>query len=223
MINQLFAQLQRPGNGWDPVPEAHAESNGAQEWLALDHALLDKLEQDLGGLAGKSVLDLGGGPGQYTVEFARRGAHVTWRDVSARYLAMARAKATQFGVADRVDFSLGYMDESPSALPQPFDLVFNRICWYYGFSDRGFAGIVYRLVAPGGFAFINTNNSRFHLEQLSASARVRTWLNDHLSMKIGHPYPPHGRLLRLFQRYPLLRLEADYSSPVNDRILFQKA
>lgn len=122
----------------------------------------------------------------------------------------------------RVDFSLGYMDEAPTILDTRFDLVFNRICWNYGFSDRSFAGALFALVRPGGVGYVDTTHSGWRRSSLSASARMRTWLNDRLAVKIGHPFPPHGRLADLFVRLPVERMLVDYGMPTNDRILFRR-
>jgi 2-polyprenyl-3-methyl-5-hydroxy-6-metoxy-1,4-benzoquinol methylase len=222
MINRLLARIHRPESGWDPVPREHALQYGENEWQGLNEPVLAQLEAWVGGFAGKRVLDLGGGPGQYTVAFAQRGAQVTWFDVSRTYQEMARAKAQERGVLDRVQFALGYMDEAPALLSQRFDLVFNRICWNYGWSDRGFADVCYALVAPGGSGYIDTTNSRFNIEKLSASARLRTWLNDALALKVGHPYPPRGRIAQLLLRQRVARVTVEYPTEVTDRVFFQK-
>lgn len=57
----------------------------------------------LGDLTGRRVLELGCGPGIYTVALARRGAHVTAIDVSAEAVALTLTRAEANGVADRVD------------------------------------------------------------------------------------------------------------------------
>ena len=128
MFNRLHARLHRPENGWDPVPAAHAASYGAGEWSRIDQALLDDLSQRIGGFAGKSVLDLGGGPGQYSAAIAQRGARVTWHDVSRTYLNMSKSRAEALGLLENIKFSLGYLDEAPRLLGERFDFVFNRIC-----------------------------------------------------------------------------------------------
>ena len=222
MINWLFSQLQRPERGWDPVPAEHAQQYSRGEWERVSEAVLDQLDEWLGGLAGKRVLDLGGGPGQYTVALARRGALVTWFDVSSNYLAMAQARAAELQVADRIQFRLGYMDDAPRVLAEQYDLVFNRVCWNYGRNDRSFANVIYQLVRPGGSGYIDTTNTLFAAGQLSGSARLRTWLNAACSIKIGHPNPPRGRVAALLQRRPVARLLVDYTSAVSDRVLFEK-
>jgi 2-polyprenyl-3-methyl-5-hydroxy-6-metoxy-1,4-benzoquinol methylase len=222
MLNKLHSKLHRPENGWDPVPSAHAVEYGAAVWQVVDPLMLDDIERWVGGFKGKRILDLGGGPGQYSVALAARGGKVTWHDVSTTYRKMAQEKAGHFGVSDSIEFSLGYMDEAPVLLTEPFDIVFNRICWNYGFGDLSFAKMVYGMVRPGGFAYIDTTHSGFMRDQMSVGARFRTWLNDLTTIKIGHPCPPRGRLARLFMKYPLSRYEVDYRLPFNDRIIFEK-
>lgn len=224
MINQLHAALHRPEKGWDPISPQYAAGYGDKEWRVVDEALLTYLETLIGGFKGKKILDLGSGPGQYAIAFAIRGADVTCHDISQNYLGIARQKAIEFGVSDRLHFSMGYLDEAPVKLGhQTYDLVFNRVCWYYGFSDRSFAQVVFNLVRPGGFAYVETPHSTFNRSALNASARFRMWLNRALWVKIGHPFPPHGRLARLFLGLPLAQMKIDYTVPHHDRIWFRKS
>lgn len=220
MINRLHSLFFRPENGWDPVPAAHAETYAAGEWRGVDTALVDRLETWLGGFGGTRVLDLGGGPGQYSVAFAARGADVVWHDVSRRYLDIASAHARAQGV--EVAFSLGYMEEARRSLDRPFDLVFCRIAWSYCMSDAPFARLVYDLVKPGGVGYVDTNTPAF-VRDMSLRLRAVHWLNASLWLKVGHPYPPHGRIARLFCRMPMERIEIDYARATNDRVLFRKA
>ena len=221
MINRIRARFERPEKGWDPIDPEYAARYAAGEWAkGANPALLDEFDLWMGGLEGKTILDLGGGPGQYAVGFAKRGAIVTWHDVSHEYLAIAEAKARQHDVD--LKFSLGYMDEAPEILDRQFDLVFNRICWYYGHSDPEFADVVYELVRPGGYAYIDTNHAEGRLQAMSRLGRARSSLNAYFAIKIGHPYPPHGRIESLFRRYAG-RVRVDRRAPQSDRIWFEKA
>lgn len=57
---------------------------------------------------GASVLDIGCGPGHYSVELARRGAaRVVGVDFADGMIELARAQATAAGVADRCEFQVG--------------------------------------------------------------------------------------------------------------------
>ena len=124
MINYLHYLLHRPERGWDPVPASHVAN-----YTAFTNSLVEEstraaaaIARAVGGVQGKTVLDLGGGPGQYGLAFAKLGASVTWYDVSARYAAVARSLFEQ----DRVEaqFVVGYLDDAASKLGRTFDLVF---------------------------------------------------------------------------------------------------
>lgn len=221
MINYLHSLFHRPENGWDPVPREHAQRYAEEQWQHIEETqkLVAELEHQLGGLQNKRVLDLGGGPGHFSIAFAQCGAHVTWHDLSANYQRMAQQRAQQAGV--ELTYSLGYLESVRRLLAQPFDLVFNRLCWCYAMSDRSFAKLIYKLLKPGAAAFIDSNTPAFD------PARKQRWwqyaLNEHLGFKVGHPHPPHGRIARLLERYPHDDLVIDYTSELNDKIFFIKS
>lgn len=70
-------------------------------------AEVDQLVPLLGIEPGTAVLDLCCGPGRHSLEFARRGYHVTGVDRMVTYLEEARERATQEGL--EVDFAQGDM------------------------------------------------------------------------------------------------------------------
>ncbi|MET0313773.1 MAG: magnesium protoporphyrin IX methyltransferase, partial [Hansschlegelia sp.] len=57
-------------------------------------------------LSGRRVLDAGCGTGSFSVEAARRGAHVVGIDLSPKLVALARHRAPA-DVAGRIDFRVG--------------------------------------------------------------------------------------------------------------------
>ena len=221
MINWIYSRWHHPDRGWDPVKKDYAQRYAEEEWLDIDGRVVAQLEQWSGGLQGKRLLDLGGGPAQYSIAFAKRGALVTWHDVSRNYLDIAQAKAKEHGV--NIAFSLGYLEDAERFLASGFDIVFNRICWYYARDDRVFADLVYRLVRPGGVGYVDVPNAESMYTKLSGTIRFRTWLNARTYLKIGHPFPPRGRVAALLQRYPLALMRIDYRVRENDRILFVRA
>src|SRR5262245_15306759 len=87
-VNYLHSLLHRVEDGWDPIPSSYAASYAELAWHERSPKIVQDLESLLGGLAGKSVLDLGGGPGQYSILFAQHGADVTWHDISREYQAI---------------------------------------------------------------------------------------------------------------------------------------
>lgn len=220
MINRLLTRFQRPESGWDPVGIDHAEVYAAAEWVSVDEGLLDRLEAAIGPLSGRRVLDLGGGPGQYSAAMARRGAVVTWHDISRRYLQIARARISAEGLS--VEFSLGYLEEASRFLDLPFDLVFNRICWRYCLADGAFADLVYGLVAPGGAGYVDSPHADEVLRHGWTDAGIRYRLNAILGIKIGHPLPPPGRITSLLRRNGTSTFLTEWSTAENERVLFIK-
>lgn len=219
-VNLVHSWLHRVETGWDPISPEYAQDYAQRaSKLYCDTGLVERLDTVANGLRDKRVLDLGGGPGQYSVLFAQRGARVVWHDVSREYERIARNRA----LANRleVEFSLGYLESAKKFGPGAFDLVFCRVAWYYSRSDRRFANLLYSLVKPGGIGYVECDTP--------AHAKPRGWrrcqhcLNEYLWWKIGHPLPPHGRIAGLIHKYPLRRLEVDYSSPLQDIVLFTKS
>ena len=219
MLNHLHAAMHHPHRGWDPVPPDHLADYAAHAANTFDTGVVPMLEARIGSLSGKRVLDLGGGPGHYSIEFCRRGAQVVWYDVSRRYLDFARANARDAGVA--IEFSsLGYLDDARRRLEAEFDLVFCRVSWSYCMDDRRFAQIVYSLIKPGGAGYVECNTP--DLAHPKGLRKFQYFLNSRLWLKIGHPYPPHGRIESLFRRLPIADICVDYSSVYIDRVLFLK-
>lgn len=221
MINNIHAKLHQPSNGWDPIPFEYAQKYAVRVWAVDREALFNELDQLIGGFKGKRVLDLGAGPGHHSVAFAKRGANVTWFDVSNTYRQIAEQKAKENGVD--VKFVIGYLDEAPEKLKgQEFDLVFNNICWNYSFNDYSFAAAFYALVKPQGFGYIDAANSSSNWDKQSFVTRILNWVNKVFKIKIGHPFPPRGRIAAIFLKKKLEKLIVDYKSPSNDRIIFIK-
>lgn len=220
MVNRLLAYWYRPERGWDPVPAEHAQQYAEQEWRNIDWELVNRVERWAGGVQGKSVLDLGAGPGHYSVAFAQRGAQVVWYDISHHYLQIASQKAREYGVS--VEFVIGYLDEAAQKLQRQFDLVFNKGCFNYSWNDRNFMDTIYSLVKPGGCGYIRTNNARMGRHNRPLALRLRYGLYLWLGVKVGHPYPPRGRVIQLLLRHPVEQVLLDYSLHDRDILLFRK-
>lgn len=222
MVNYLHSRLHRPETGWDPVSPKHASDYAAGEWAYWETdlpAYLDGIERQVGSFAGMEILDLGAGPGQYSVAFALRGASVTWHDVSHQYLAISQEKAREYDVADRIRFKLAYMEDAADLPAGSFDLVFNRISWYYCRNDAAFAKVIYRLVKPGGYAWIDCP----HISYVSTKAKLIYGLNERLGIKIGHPCPPPGRLEHDFVSFAGSTVTATTAADGDEHVLVHKA
>jgi demethylmenaquinone methyltransferase/2-methoxy-6-polyprenyl-1,4-benzoquinol methylase len=101
------------------------------------------------------VLDIGAGTGGVTLACAQRGAHVVGIDRNAGMLEIARKKAEQSGIAERMEFiELGALEIEDRFEPESFDavvscLVFSELLP----EERGYvcATVASRLKAGGRF------------------------------------------------------------------------
>lgn len=76
----------------------------------------------MGSLEGKRVLDVGCGDGLNSVMLATMGARVTGVDISAKTIELARRRAEENGVADRIDFICSPI-ETADLPARSFDIV----------------------------------------------------------------------------------------------------
>jgi SAM-dependent methyltransferase len=219
---KLKSYFQRPEKGYDPVPLAYAQGYTDFEFKKVDADLVNEIGIFSNGLTNKTLLDLGGGPGQYSIEFAKRGAAVTWHDISKNYLDIARQKSKIEGVD--IQFSLGYLENAKGK----FDILFNRICWYYCINDYKFADLIYSLVKDGGYGYIVVNNESWLFEKIKKERRLKKaflsinfWINEIFDIKFIHIHPSHKKLKKVFSKFnfSILNIERD---KLNTVIVFQK-
>jgi SAM-dependent methyltransferase len=104
----------------------YGNDNKALERIAnrlFRHAMLVRYQKTIAGCqpaAGRSVIDVGCGPGHYSITLARQGADkVLGLDFAPGMLKIARDRAAFAGVAERCSFELG--DFLTYSLPEPFD------------------------------------------------------------------------------------------------------
>jgi S-adenosylmethionine-dependent methyltransferase len=144
---------------------AYYDQYGEREWERLTRPADGVVEQAINRHTitqhlppGARVLDLGGGPGRYTIWLAEQGHRVTLADLSPGLLEIARREVAAAGVAGRVEAiveadacDLARWDDGTFDgvvalgpfyhLPQPAD------------RERAAAEVV-RVLRPGGVAFI---------------------------------------------------------------------
>lgn len=109
--------------------------------------------------AAARILDLGGGPGRYSIEFARRGHRVALADVSASLLAVARRKFVEVGVTDSID-SIDEVDaQNLTRYPDDrFDAVVAFGPFYHLISAeerRTATREIWRVLCPAGLTFVS--------------------------------------------------------------------
>lgn len=219
MINRLHRLLHDPKQGWDPISASYAEQY-AGEVAGVDLSIVKRVEAAVGGLEHRRVADVGSGPGQYGIAFGKRGAQVTCVDVSGRYLEIARRGFGAAGLS--AEFVLAYMEDLGKIACGEFDVVFNNVCWYYCTGDYGFARSLLRATKPGGILFVRVQNAESHVHA-QAGRRVRYWMHKRLGWKMGHLFPPRGRVEQAFRRTGLCETTADYSDPGMDLVLVRKS
>lgn len=69
------------------------------------------------------ILDVGGGLGQLSIQFAQQGHHVTFNDISPVMLDYARVKAREAGLEASIDWHCGPYQNLVELALEPFDLV----------------------------------------------------------------------------------------------------
>ena len=87
---------------WQPDNAAAQEEHDFRSFQASADRSLAWLIQDGGGLALKTVLEIGPGRGRDTEVFARGGARVVAIDVSVRSIELARERLETAGFGDRI-------------------------------------------------------------------------------------------------------------------------
>jgi 2-polyprenyl-3-methyl-5-hydroxy-6-metoxy-1,4-benzoquinol methylase len=219
VINYLHSLVYRPERGWDPVPRTDAHRLAAEQGDGPPRSKVDSLARRLGGVRGKRLLDLGGGTGRYSVAFALRGASVVWHDISGNCRDIVRQVAADHELD--IEYSLGYMEDATRFGTGSFDIVFCSICWYYCRSDRSFARLIVDLLRPGGVAYIDVPTSHGR-EASSPVRRAQAFLYHSLRLKVGHPFPPPGRVPALFAALAPTVLEVDFTSDRSERIILVK-
>lgn len=117
--------------------------------------------EELGDVAGKSLLHLLCNMGSDTLSWARLGAAVTGVDLSAAAIERARALAREAGIEAGIEagsaarFLCSDLYALPQMLDEQFDIVFTSygaLCWMPDL-DR-WARVVARYVKPGGVFYI---------------------------------------------------------------------
>ena len=140
---------------WDEATDIHARGNvyGIEDFRA-GRCQLHRIEvEELGDVAGKTLLHLQCHFGLGTLSWARRGAIVTGVDFSPKAIALARRLAAEAGIDARFVESNVY--DLPAALSGRFDIVFTSygvLCWLPDLKRWG--EIVARYLEPGGIFYI---------------------------------------------------------------------
>ena len=214
MINEIFYYFQRPEKGWDPISTQYARDYALSVVSKVNVAeIVQEAVIFTGDLKDKSVLDLGAGPGYFVEKFFSLGAQVTWQDISHYHLELFRKLFPEV----RANIQIGYMEEATGE----YDLVFNRVCWYYCLDDRKFAKKIIELLKSGGKAYLiipNEGHQKRAEKQIFGFKgfliRLRYYLNNNFGIKIGHPYLSTERIKKLFSNLKVSFIDFDVHEDV---------
>jgi SAM-dependent methyltransferase len=145
----------------DPV-RAYYDARGESEWHRLDNPYEGAVEQELHRRAFEEllspearVLDLGGGPGKWTIWLARRGHRVVLADLSPGLLEIARRELAEAGVEPEAVLEVDARDLGRFKAGE-FDAVLALGPFYHlvAAADRALAAReANRVLRPGGVLF----------------------------------------------------------------------
>jgi len=140
--------------------------HAAQEWKRLDNAqskiefastlrLIEKYFPRLG-----RVCDIGGGPGRYTIELAKRGYQVTLFDISEEEIKLANTRLVELGL--QAELLVGDARNLNQCITGSFDAALLMGPMYHVIDIQGRRKILRQLksiLKPGGLAIIAYLNS----------------------------------------------------------------
>jgi S-adenosylmethionine-dependent methyltransferase len=151
-------------------------ADGAIELAVTGHALENHLPAE------GRVLDLGGGPGRYTLWLAQRGYRVVLADLSPALLDIARARVAESAVGERIE---AIVEADACDLSRWSDGVFDAALVLGPFyhlpepADRDRAAAeLHRVLRPGGIAFVALMPRYAFLRRTIASPDERHHLTD---------------------------------------------
>ncbi len=164
-------------NEWTPIHEK-SELYDLAGFKAGKSSLKPLELEELGDVAGKSLLHLQCHFGKDTLSWARQGARVTGVDFSDQAIALARSLSRELGIA--ADFICSDICDLPSTLSGQFDIVFTSygvLCWL---SDlRRWASVIAHFLKPGG---------TFYIAEFHPFSQIFYNEPDATELKVSYPY-----------------------------------
>lgn len=130
------------------------------------------------GFEPKNILDLNCGIGRHSIELGKRGIKALGTDISPLYIKVAKKRAKEEKVDDRVRFRVADMREIASVLSgkKPFDGIVNLFT-SFGFYDEKTNDDILRqclgLVRGGGFFALEILNKEWLIENFQEKSFLR--------------------------------------------------
>ena len=174
------------------VDEMRERGNSISEWISSTT-----------GLKTGKVLDLGCGPGFFSIPLASADYDVVGIDYSYEMVARATENASRTGVQPvfmRMDAqSMTFADES-------FDLIVSRdVLWNLEYPEKAYSEIL-RVLKPGGKALISDGNYYLHLYDPDFSRPEGKYYSDNKHERFNKDNVDFGIIERLAVDLPLSKV-----------------
>jgi ubiquinone/menaquinone biosynthesis C-methylase UbiE len=173
---------------WNEWTEIHKNTPGYNlQGFIKGGSKLHSLERDeLGDVAGKSLLHLQCHFGLDTLSWARLGALVTGVDFSDKAIALAKKLTTETKLLAR--FIRSNVFDLPDLLDEQFDIVFTSYGALYWLDDiPAWGKLVSHYLKPGGV---------FYVAEFHPFAQIFEESADHQGVRIAYPYFPQAEPLK---------------------------
>lgn len=220
MINNVLYKIFRSNKNWDPVSSKYAEEYHQSHLnKELDSKYFKMLERVKFNYLNAKILDIGAGPGIYSVEFAKLGSTILWQDVSRSFYEIAKKK---FKSKDyRVFFSLEHIEVCMKK-QKDLDLIFSRLSFYYAKNDKEFFDDASKSLKMNGYLLIDCNTYERFDNNLSLFGQLQVLLYHKFQFKIGHPLPNHEMIDKLAKKSGFIVINKEFNTKSNICILLQK-
>lgn len=101
-----------------------------------------------------SILDAGGGMGQFSSELAEKGHRIELCDISQEMIEGAKSIFAEQGLESQINFTQCGIQDIPKVFEQQFDLVMNHAVLEWLADPSEALNILYQQVKPGGWLSI---------------------------------------------------------------------
>ena len=161
-------------NNWNELTSVHAASDfyDVAGFKAGRITLTDIERQEVGDVAGKTLLHLQCHFGLDTMSWDRLGAKATGVDFSDAAIDLARSLDDELGL--NVRFICSNVYDLPGVLDEQFDIVFTSIgvlCWLPDLDK--WATVIHRFLRPGGIFYILDGHPFMKVFEMSESDDLR--------------------------------------------------